>query len=169
MSRVTLKGSPVTVSGNFPTIGSRIANFTLTKNDLSDVNFDEFSQEFIILNIFPSLDTAICSLSIQKFNEAASKLPDCGVLCISKDLPFAFSRFCDSFHTNSVTTLSAFRSPDFAKQLGVDITDGPLRGLLARAVVILNDSRTVIYTEMVPEITTEPNYDKALSAIANFS
>lgn len=167
MASVTLKGTPITVSGNFPKIGARVPNFTLTKTDLNDVTLDDFSQEYLILNIFPSLDTEVCGLSVKHFNDACASLPDCGVLCISKDLPFAAKRFCEANNTNIVTTLSAFRSPDFAKDFGVDITDGPLRGLLARAIIVLDQNREVLYTQLVPEITQEPDYNKALRAVAD--
>jgi thiol peroxidase len=166
MAKVTLKGNPLNINGNFPQIGSKIDNFTLTANDLSEVNLKDLAQKTIVLNIFPSLDTPTCSLSVVKFNQSAGNIPDCAVLCISKDLPFAQARFCGAHEIKNVTTLSAFRNPDFARNLGVDIADGPIRGLLARSVIVLNDKREVIYTELVPEITQEPDYEKCLSAIA---
>lgn len=168
MTNVTFKGAPITVAGKFPQVGDYCKPFTLTDNDLRDVTLDDFNQEFIIFNIFPSLDTPICSMSVLRFNEAAANLPDCMVLCISKDLPFAQSRFCSANDIKNVKLLSAFRSPEFAKNYGVDITEGPIRGLLARAIIVVDDERQVIYTELVPEITQEPDYDKCLSAIANF-
>lgn len=168
MSKVTLKGSPISLGGKFPQVGDYVPSFTLTKNDLSDVDLSSFDQEFLVLNIFPSLDTEICGLSVKRFNKAAEDLPDCGILCISKDLPFAFGRFCEANSTKIVTTLSAFRS-DFGQQYGVDIIDSPLRGLLSRAVIVLNNERQVIYTELVPEIVQEPDYDKCLSLIANYN
>ncbi len=168
MSQVTFQGAPITVSGKFPREGDRVANFTLTTNDLKDLTLDDFAQKFLILNIFPSLDTPICSASVRHFNQSAADLPDCMVLCISKDLPFAQGRFCTANDIKNVKTLSAFRSEDFAQQYGVNITDSPLRGLLARAIIVLDNIREVIYTEMVPEIAQEPNYDKCLSAIANY-
>lgn len=169
MTNVTLKGSPIKIAGQFPQVGDECKDFSLTDNDFRDVNLDDFNQEFLVLNIFPSLDTPICSLSVKHFNQAASDLPDCMVLCISKDLPFAQTRFCGANDIKNVKTLSAFRSPEFARNFGVDITDGPLRGICARAVVVLNDEREVIYTELVPEITQEPNYEACLNAIANDS
>ena len=165
MTDVTLKGSPITLDGTFPTKGQQITNFELVANDLSDVNLEDFTQHFIILNIFPSLDTPTCSMSVRNFNTAAGTLPNCTVLCISKDLPFAQARFCGAENIKNVKTLSAFRNPDFALQFGVDITTGPLRGLLSRAVIILNDKREVIYAELVPEIVDEPNYDAALAIV----
>lgn len=168
MTITTLKGNPITIGGVFPKPGDYATEFTLTKNDLSDVTLDDFDQKFLVLNIFPSLDTEICSLSIKHFNTSAADLPDCGIICISKDLPFAFGRFCEANNIKTVTTLSAFRSPDFAENYGVNITSGPIRGLLSRAVIVLNDARQVIYSELVPEIAQEPNYDKCLSVIANY-
>lgn len=169
MPTVTFKGTPIAIAGKFPHPGDDCKPFTLTDGDLRDVSLDDFDQEFIILNIFPSLDTPICSMSVKHFNQSMNDLPDCMVLCISKDLPFAQSRFCGANDIKNVRTLSAFRSPDFARQFGVDITDGPIRGLLARSVIVLNDERQVIYTELVSEITQEPNYDQCLSAISNYN
>lgn len=163
--QVTLKGNPVKIEGNFPQVGSKLVNFTLTNNELLDVNLESFSKKFIILNIFVSQDTPTCSLSMQKFNTEAQKRPDCAILCISKDLPFAFSRFCSTNNTNAITTLSAFRSPNFGTSLGVEIVDSPLRGLLTRAIIVANQDREVIYTELVPEISNEPNYEQCLQII----
>lgn len=169
MTQVTLKGAPTALGGKFPQIGDRIANFSLTDNELKDLTLDDFAEEFLILNIFVSLDTPVCAESIKHFNKAAADLPDCKILCISKDLPFAFGRFCTANNTNVVKTLSAFRSKDFAFNYGVDILDGPLRGLLARSVIVVDNNREVIYAELVPEITQEPNYEKCLSVIANYN
>ncbi len=168
MTTVTLKGTPITVSGKFLAPGDYAPSFTLTQNDLQDISLENFDQRFLILNIFPSLDTSTCALSVKHFNSAAADLPDCKILCISKDLPFASSRFCEANNTNVVTTLSAFRATEFAAQYGVNIKDGPLRGLLARAIIILNDERQVIYSQLVSEITHEPDYDKCLSIVANY-
>lgn len=167
MTNVTLKGNQITLAGYFPKIGDKINEFSLTANDLSEVSLKDLSQKNIILNIFPSLDTPTCSMSVMKFNQEAANLTDCLVLCISKDLPFAQARFCGANNIKNVTTLSAFRNGDFARQLGIDIIDGPIRGLLARSVFVLNDKREVIYAELVPEITQEPNYAQCLKAIAS--
>lgn len=165
MTKVTLKGNQISLAGDFPKVGDKINEFSLTANDLSEVSLKDLSQKTIILNIFPSLDTPTCSMSVMKFNQEAANLPDCLVLCISKDLPFAQARFCGANDIKNVTTLSAFRNGDFARQLGIDIVDGPIRGLLARSVFVLNDKREVVYAELVPEITQEPNYAQCLNAI----
>lgn len=167
MDKVTFKGTPINLAGVFPKIGQTLTDFSLTANDLSDVSLKDFTLPYIILNIFPSLDTGTCSMSVRNFNDAATQLPNCNVLCISKDLPFAQSRFCGAENIKNVQTLSAFRNQDFAKQLGIDIVDSPLRGLLARAVIVLNEKREVIYTELVAEITEEPNYEKCLAVLNN--
>lgn len=168
MAKVTFKGTQVALAGKFPEVGDTCKPFTLADNDLRDVTLDDFDQEYLILSIFPSLDTPTCSIAVKRFNEAAADLPDCMVLCISKDLPFAQSRFCGANDIKIAKAFSAFRSPEFAKQFGVDITDSPIRGLLARAIIVLNDERQVIYTELVPEITQEPDYNACLSTIANY-
>lgn len=166
MNNVTLKGTPITLDGNFPRIGQHIADFELTADDLSDALLKDFKQPVLILNIFPSLDTSTCSMSVKKFNDAAASLPNCTVLCVSKDLPFAQSRFCGAENIKNVKVLSAFRNKDFGPQFGVGIVDGPLRGLLARSVIVLDSNRNVVYVELVPEIIEEPNYDKCLKAVA---
>lgn len=165
MDNITFKGTPITLDGAFPRLTQIMPDFELTANDLSDVRLKDFTQPYIILNIFPSLDTPTCSMSVRNFNNAAASMPNCTVLCISKDLPFAQSRFCSAENIKNVKILSAFRNQDFAKQLGIDIIDSPIRGLLARAVIVLNSKREVIYTELVSEITEEPNYGGCLSAI----
>jgi thiol peroxidase len=154
------------LAGKFPNIGDTIGSFTLTNTDLRDTSIDEFLGESLILNIFPSVDTPVCSSSVIKFNSEAGNLNNYKVLCISKDLPFAQARFCGVENIENVTILSAFRFPDFAQILGVDIVEGFLKGLLARSIVVLNPQRKVIYTELVTEITNKPNYDKCLEAIA---
>jgi thiol peroxidase len=167
MANVTFKGAPITLDGVFPKLGQTIADFELAANDLSDVRLNDFKQPFLILNIFPSLDTGTCANSVRNFNNAAAAIPNCSVLCISKDLPFAQGRFCSTENIKNVKALSAFRNPAFAKQFGVDIVDGLIRGLLARAVIVLNSQREVIYTELVSEITDEPNYSKCLAALSS--
>jgi thiol peroxidase len=165
MAEITLKGNPIHTSGELPGVGSEAPDFNLTKTDLSDVNLDDFSGRRIVLNIFTSLDTDVCAASVRRFNAEASKLENTAVLCISMDLPFAQGRFCGAEGLNDVVTLSDFRSGDFGKTYGVRIIDGPLAGLLARAVVILDADGKVIYKEQVPEIVQEPNYDAALATL----
>lgn len=166
MATVTLKGNAIHTSGELPSIGSKAPNFKLTKGDLSDVTLEDFKGKKLILNIFPSIDTAVCAASVRKFNEKAASLNNTAVLCISADLPFAQGRFCGSEGIKNVTTLSEMRNKDFGRSYGVSIQDGPLSGLLARSIVVVDDSGNVIYTELVPEITQEPNYDNAVSAIS---
>ena len=165
MATVTLKGNQVEVKGDFPETGDTAKDFTLVKSDLSEFSLHELKGKKVILNIFPSLDTPVCAMSVRKFNELASQTDNTAVLAISKDLPFAHARFCTTEGIQNVTGLSAFRNTDFGENYGVALVNGPLAGLLARAVIILNEQGQVLYTELVPEITTEPDYEKALSAL----
>lgn len=166
MTQITLKGKPVNTTGSLPKIGTQAPDFTLTKIDLSETSLKDFAGKRLILNIFPSLDTATCSLSVKQFNEKASNLENTAVLCISMDLPFAQKRFCGAENLTHVCPLSAFRHPEFGEDYGVTITDGPLTGLFSRAVIIVDTKGNVTYTQQVPEITDEPNYDAALKALA---
>jgi thiol peroxidase len=163
MANITLKGNPIQTSGELPSVGSKLPDFTLIKQDLSRVSLKDFPGKKV-LNIFPSVDTAVCATSVRKFNEAASKR-GLSVLCISEDLPFALKRFCGAENLDKVTTLSAFHST-FSKDYGVEIKTGPLAGLCSRAVIVVGDDDTVLYTEQVPEIGQEPNYDAALSKLS---
>jgi len=165
MATVTLKGNTIHTSGELPGIGSKAPSFKLTKADLSDLKLEELSGKKIILNIFPSIDTAVCASSVRKFNEQANSLTNTSVLCISRDLPFAQARFCGAEGLKNVVTLSEMKDKNFGESYGITIKDGPLEGLLARSVVILDENGNVVYTELVPEITQEPNYEKAISAI----
>lgn len=165
MATVTLKGNPVTTIGELPAVGSAAPAFELVKSDLSDLKSEDLAGKKVILNIFPSLDTAVCAASVRRFNVEASKLPDTRVVCISKDLPFAHSRFCTAEGIENVISASEFRGNNFGKSYGVMITDGPLRGLMARSVVVLDEKGKVIYNELVPEITQEPDYQSALASL----
>ncbi|MCB2183718.1 MAG: thiol peroxidase [Desulfobulbaceae bacterium] len=165
MSQVTLQGNPAETIGDLPAVGSTAPSFSLTKTDLSDCTLQDFSGKTIVLNIFPSIDTPVCAASVRRFNQEASSLDNTVVLCVSADLPFAHQRFCEGEGLEKVIPLSVFRSPDFGKNYGVTITSGPLTGLLCRAIVIMNTANEVIYTELIPEITQEPDYDKALAAL----
>lgn len=165
MTEITLKGNIIHTIGKLPAKGTSAPHFALTKSDLSEVTLDSYKGKKIILNIFPSLDTAVCALSVVKFNKEAEKIDNVKILCISADLPFAHNRFCESNNTKNVTTLSSFRNPEFGTAYGVTITDGPLKGLLSRAVVVIDEHGKVIYTEQVPEIAQEPNYDEVLKLI----
>jgi thioredoxin-dependent peroxiredoxin len=166
MAKITLKGNPLNTSGQLPATGSDLPSFTLVRSDLSEASLADFAAKRLVLNIFPSLDTPVCASSVRRFNQEASSLADTVVLCISADLPFAHKRFCEVEGLDQVVPLSVFRSPEFGQSYGVAIIDGALRGLLARAVIIADGSGKVIYTELVPEITEEPDYDKALLALA---
>ncbi|MCS5708119.1 thiol peroxidase [Candidatus Berkiella cookevillensis] len=165
MTEITLKGNIIHTIGTLPTKGTSAPEFTLTKSDLSEASLESFKGNKLVLNIFPSLDTAVCALSVVKFNKEVSTLENVKVLCISADLPFAHSRFCESNNTKNVITLSSFRAPEFGHAYGATITDGPLKGLLSRAVVVIDEDGKVIYTEQVPEIAQEPNYDAVLKLI----
>lgn len=164
MPVVTLKGQPIHTSGDLPKVGKSAPAFHLTKTDLSDVALSSFTKKRLILNIFPSLDTATCALSVRTFNQKASELSDVVVLCISMDLPFAQNRFCGAEGLNNVIPLSAFRHVEFGQDYGVLMTDGKLAGLFARAVVIIDAAGIVTYTQLVKEISEEPDYTAALAA-----
>lgn len=163
MAQTALAGNPVNTVGDLPAIGSS-PSFSLTKGDLSEVTPADLTGKKVILNIFPSIDTPTCATSVRKFNEAASSLDNTVVLCVSADLPFAQGRFCAAEGLTNVQNASTFRS-DFGDEFGVKLADGKLAGLLARAVVVLDESGKVTYTQLVPEIAQEPDYDSALSAL----
>lgn len=166
MAKTAFKGVPVSLAGEFVKVGSPAPEFTLVKGDLNDYTLENGKGSYLILNIFPSLDTGVCATSVRKFNQLAANMPHTIVLAISKDLPFAQSRFCTTEGITNVIPLSDYRyTSDFAKKYGVLMTDGPLAGLLARSVVIVNPEGEIIYTELVPEITQEPNYEAALKAV----
>jgi thiol peroxidase len=165
MATITLKGTPIETIGDLPKVGEKAPAFTLTKRDLSETKLDDFAGKRIVLNIFPSIDTQVCATSVRRFNVEASNLENSVVLCVSADLPFAHERFCGAENIDDVLSVSSFRSEAFGKDYGVKITSGPLSGLLSRAIVIIDESRKVIYTEQVPEIAQEPNYEAALAAL----
>ncbi len=165
MATITLKGNPVHTFGDLPKIGSKAPDFRLTDAQLQDVSLASFKGKMKLLNIVPSLDTPVCATSTKKFNEYAKGRSDIVMLVVSADLPFAQSRFCGAEKTSSVVTLSMMRDRHFAKDYGVLIEDGPLAGITARAVVVLDRSDTVVYAELVGEIAQEPNYDKAIAAL----
>jgi len=165
MATVTLKGNPITVAGNLPKRGDAAPDFNLATKDLSDVGLAQWTGKRKVLNIVPSLDTPTCQKSTRVFNEKASTMNDAVVLVIAADLPFAMGRFCGAEGLDNVVTLSTFRAKDFHQKYGVDIADGPLKGLTARAVVVLDENNKVLHSELVPEIAQEPNYDAALAAL----
>lgn len=166
MATVTLQGKTQQTVGDLPKVGTQAPNFTLTKTDLSEVSLSDFSGKKILLSLFPSLDTGTCATAMRRFNEQCNTMENVVVLCISADLPFAQKRFCAAENLNNVIPLSTFRHPDFGKHYGVLLNSGPLAGLLSRAVVLINEQGKVAYTELVPEIATEPNYDAVLNAIS---
>lgn len=165
MATVTFKGDPINVGGTFPRVGDSARSFMLVDKDLNDVSLSQFAGRRKILNIVPSLDTPVCAESTRKFNVAASMLPNTVVLVISADLPFAQSRFCAIENLQNVFTLSTMRGRDFHKDYGVMITDYPLAGLTARAVIVLDENDKVLHAELVQEIGKEPDYDAALTAV----
>ncbi|WP_168583641.1 thiol peroxidase [Gephyromycinifex aptenodytis] len=164
MATTAFKGSPVQTSGDLPSTGTKAPSFTLTGTDLSEVTPASFEGRRIVLNIFPSVDTGVCAQSVRTFNERAAGLDNAVVVCASADLPFALARFCGAEGIENVQAASSFRS-DFGQQYGVTMTDGPLAGLLARSVVVLDTDGSVLHTELVPEIGQEPNYEAAISAL----
>ncbi|MUL48957.1 thiol peroxidase [Mycobacterium sp. CBMA293] len=162
MAQITLRGNPFNTVGELPAVGSAAPAFSLTGVDMGPVNNEQFSGKTVVLNIFPSIDTPVCATSVRTFNERAAAT-GATVLCVSNDLPFAQKRFCGSEGIENVSTASSFRD-SFGEDYGIVLADGPMAGLLARAVVVIGADGNVVYTELVPEIAQEPNYDAALDA-----
>ena len=165
MAQINFKGNPIHTNGELPSIGSTAPDFELTAQDLGSKKLSDYRGKNVVLNIFPSVDTGVCAQSVRTFNQKLSELENTVVLCISKDLPFALGRFCAAEGLDNVVTLSDFKTDDFVNAYGVKITDGPLAGLLSRAVVVINPEGEVVYTEQVPEIGQEPDYNNALEKI----
>ncbi len=166
MAQITFKGSPVDTVGSLPAKGSEAPFFCLVKTDLSEAGPADFAGKRLVLNIFPSLDTPVCATSVRRFNQEAASLDNTVVLCISADLPFAQSRFCETEGLKNVVSLSVFRTPQFGLDYGVTIASGPLKGLLSRAIVIIDADGIVRYTEQVAEIVEEPDYGAAMKVLA---
>ena len=164
MATVTFKGSPIRISGELPAPGQAAPPFRLTAADLSEKGVESFTGKVKVLSIVPSLDTSVCATSARKFNEAVARLHDVVLINVSADLPFAQKRFCDADGLAHVVTLSTFRNPAFGESYGIRIEEGPLAGLLARAVLVLDRANRVVYAELVPEIAKEPDYASALAA-----
>lgn len=164
MAKITFKGQPANTCGELASFGAKAPNFKLTAADLSDKTLDDYRGKKVLLNIFPSIDTGVCAASARKFNELASQMENTVVLCVSADLPFALNRFCAAEGIQNVEVLSSFRST-FGDDYGLKLVDTPLRNLLSRVVIVLNENGTVRYTEQVPELTQEPNYQAALDAL----
>lgn len=165
MTQVTMMGNPIEVSGNFPKKGEKVTTLTLTNKELADVTLDTYAGKRKVLNIFPSIDTGVCATSVRKFNQQAANLKNAVVLCISADLPFAQVRFCGAEGIKNVETLSTFRYKEAHENLGVNITTGPIAGLTARSVIVLDENNNVLHSELVSEIKNEPNYEAALAAL----
>jgi len=165
MARITLDGKPINTCGALPAVGAAAPDFVLAGADFADVRLDDLKGKRVVLNIFLSVDTSVCAASVKRFNETAAAMDDVVVLCISADLPFALDRFCGAEGIDRVKTASTFRSPEFGRDYGVTIADGAVAGLLSRAVVVLDRAGKAMYTEQVPEIAQEPDYDAALAAL----
>jgi thioredoxin-dependent peroxiredoxin len=165
MATTKFKGNTVNTAGKLPAIGSKAPGFVLTKSDLGNLTLDELKGKKVVLNIFPSIDTGVCAMSVRQFNAKAAGLKNTVVVCISRDLPFAHSRFCGAEGIKDVVSASEYKDDNFSKSYGVKMIDGPLAGLLSRAVVVIDESGIVKYTEQVPEITQEPNYEEALKVL----
>lgn len=166
MAQITLKGNACNTSGDLPAVGTAAPDFKLVAADLSEKSLADFSGKQVVMNIVPSFDTPVCALSVERFNKSAGELGNTAIVNVSMDLPFAQKRFCESNQVEHVTNLSSFRCSDFGKDYGIAITDGPLQGLLGRAIVVVDGAGKVTYTELVPEIAQEPNYDAALAAVS---
>lgn len=165
METVYFKGTTCHTCGSVPSVGAKAPNFTLVTPELKEVHATDYKGKRVVLNVFPSLDTPVCAAGVRRFNKEASTLGNTVVLCVSMDLPFAAGRFCTAEGLKDVTPASAFRSPLFAEEYGLRLVDGPLAGLLARAVIILDEDGKVMYRDLVEEITEEPKYDEALQVL----
>lgn len=165
MAQVTLQGNPLHTVGELPEWGADAPDFILTKTDLSDVSLKDFSGKTVVLNIFPSVDTDVCAMTVRRFNAEIGKFDNAVVLCASLDLPFAHARFCGAEGLENVISVSELRNRDFGDRYGVRIVDGPMAGLLARAVVIVDPAGKIAYTQLVPEIAEEPDYEAALAVL----
>jgi thioredoxin-dependent peroxiredoxin len=165
MAKVTLRGTEVNTKGNLPSKGSKAPDFKLVKNDLGSLSLSELKGKKIILSISPSLDTSVCAVSARKFNQAAAGKENTVIVAITKDLPFASGRFCTTEGISNVITLSGFRDTAFGKDYGIELVDGPMAGLYTRSIVVIDENGVVSHSQLVPEITHEPDYDAALAAL----
>jgi thioredoxin-dependent peroxiredoxin len=165
MARFELKGNPCNTSGELPAVGAAAPAFTLTKTDLASVGLSDLAGQRVVLNVFPSIDTGVCAASVRRFNEEAGRLENTAVVCASMDLPFAHARFCGAEGLENVISVSDFRDGSFGQAYGMRIADGPLAGLLARSVIVLDAEGKVIHAQLVPETTQEPDYDAALAVL----
>lgn len=165
MAQVTLKGNPVQTIGNLPAPGDTAPGFTVVDKELQDIALQDYAGRKVVLNIFPSVDTPTCAMSVRRFNAEIAKRDNAVAVCVSMDLPFAHARFCGAEGLENVVSASAFRNTEFGEHYGVRITDGPLKGLFARAVVVVDENGRVVYNQLVPEIADEPDYDAALKTL----
>ena len=165
MAKITFKGTPVDTCGELPRVGSKAPDFLLTRPDLSDFSLADVSGRMVVMNIFPSIDTPVCSMSVRTFNSRITQFPNTVLLAISMDLPFAHKRFCETEGIENVISASELRDRSFGDAYGLRMTSGPLAGLLARAVIILDETGLVRYTQLVPEIAQEPDYDAVFAAL----
>jgi len=165
MATITLGGNPINTSGELPKTGTKAPNFELTKTDLGTATLADFAGSKVVLNIYPSVDTGTCAMSTRTFNAKASTLENTKIVCISRDLPFAFKRFCGAEGIDNVICLSDFKTGNFGKNYGLEMIDGPLAGLHSRVVIIIDENGIIKYAEQVPEIADEPNYESALAAL----
>jgi thiol peroxidase len=165
MAQTALRGNAVSTAGDLPAVGASAPEFTLTGADLSSVNSSDFAGQRLVLNIFPSVDTPTCATSVRTFNERAAALENTAVLCVSADLPFAMGRFCGAEGIENVKIASTFKNGEFLEDYGVGMVDGPLEGLCARAVVVVDESGNVLHNELVPEIADEPDYEAAINSL----
>jgi thiol peroxidase len=165
MAKVKLRGNPVNTVGSLPAVGETAPGFTVVDKDLKEVHLQDYAGQKVVLNIFPSVDTPTCAMSVRRFNAEIAKRDNAVAVCVSMDLPFAHARFCGAEGIANVVSASAFRRPEFGDDYGVRMTDGPLAGLFARAVVVVDENGRVVYHQLVPEIAEEPDYDAALRAI----
>ncbi len=165
METIFFKGTPCHTYGNIPAVGTKAPCFNLVAKDLSEVKCSDFEGKRVVLNIFPSLDTPVCAASVRRFNQEAANLDNTVVVCVSMDLPFAMGRFCTTEGLENVVVASAFRSPMFSQKYGLQIVDGPLAGLLARAVIVMDENHDIIFSDLVEEITNEPDYKAAIKVL----
>lgn len=165
MAKITFKGLPVKTAGDLPRVGAEAPDFTLVKTDLSELSLADYKGQKVVLNIFPSVDTAVCAASVRRFNAEASKRDNTTVLCVSRDLPFAHARFCGAEGLDKVVSLSEYKDEVFSQNYGVKMLDGPLAGLLSRAVVVVDENGKVLHSEQVDDIVNEPDYEAALKVL----
>jgi len=167
MAKITFKDTEINTIGNLPAVGDMAPEFLLSKTDLSDITVSDLKGKSVVINIFPSIETPVCSLSVKRFNAEVEKLENTQILCVSKDLPFAHARFNAEEEIKNVISVCELRDQSFGENYGVRIIDGPLAGLFARALVVLDENGKVVFTQLVPEIAQEPDYDSVLNLLGN--